>query len=134
MFWTATEQATPQAPAVQVARSGTEIVIRYRTTDRHDDLRLPLVVWLGLANATRTGRLDRLGAAWSSWTSSGGRTRLDGDQVVLGFGYLHQREARLPEPVWRALAAAVRAGTLEQLPAADHDELPGDAGTADAGR
>lgn len=123
MSWQATTQATPQAPTVQVARSGAEIVVRYRTTDRPEYLRLPLVVWMGLTKAVRVGRLDRLGEAWSSWTSSGGRTRLDGDQVVLGFGYLHQREVRLPEPVWRALAAAVRAGTLDLLPAAEQGEL-----------
>ncbi len=126
--------AAQAAPAVQVARSGAEIVIRYRTADSHDHLRLPLVVWLGLANATRAGRLDRLGTAWSSWTTSGGRSRLDGEHVVLGFGYLHQREARLPEPVWRALAAAVRAGTLDLLPAAEQGELAANAGRADAER
>ncbi|WP_256788259.1 hypothetical protein [Frankia sp. AvcI1] len=133
MLWQAAGPATSEAPTVRVARSGAEVVIRYRTTSGQVDVRLPLVVWMGLTKAVRSGRLDRLGMGWSSWTPSGGRTPLDGDQVVLGFGYPHRREARLPAPVWRALAAAVRAGTLDLLPAADQRDL-GDAGNPDVDR
>ncbi|EIV92255.1 hypothetical protein [Frankia sp. QA3] len=125
MSWKATAQATPDAPAVRAAHSDAEVVIRYHTAETSGDVRLPLVVWMGLAKAVRVGRLDRLGEAWSPWATSGGRVRLDGDRIVLGYGYLHRHEVRLPEPVWRALDAAVRAGTLDQLPHLGDRELAG---------
>lgn len=123
MSWKATTPATPDAPAVRVARDGAEVVIRYRSTNAGGDVRLPLVIWDSLAGATRAGRLDGLGEAWTPWLSSGGRARLHDGHIELGYGYLHGWGERLPEPVWRALAAGVRAGTLDDLPHADPQEL-----------
>ncbi|WP_261562853.1 hypothetical protein [Frankia tisae] len=123
MLWQATTPATPDAPTVRVARSGAEVVIRYRTVNAGDDVRLPLVIWASLASATRAGRLDGLGEAWTPWMSSGGRVRLHDGHVELGYGYLHGWGGLLPEPVWRALADGVRDGTLDDLPHADPQEL-----------
>ncbi|ETA02422.1 hypothetical protein E0F15_14655 [Frankia sp. B2] len=119
----ATAPATPDAPTILVGRSGAEVVIRYDYAGTGGDLRLPLVIWVGLAKVTTAGRLATLGEEWTAWSSSGGRSRRDGGEVVHGYGYLHQREARLPAPVWRALSAAIHAGTLDQLPALDAQEL-----------
>ncbi|SNQ47073.1 conserved hypothetical protein [Frankia canadensis] len=119
MSWQTTPVAS-DAPTVRVARSGADVVIRHHTGHTRRDLRLPLVVWFGVVRAMRAGRL---GEAWTSLTASGGRARLHDGTIELGYGYLHQRTATLPAPVWRALAAAVCVGTLDQLPHADDHEL-----------
>jgi hypothetical protein len=122
MSWQTTPVAS-DAPTVRVARSGADVVIRHHTGHTRCDLRLPLVVWFGVVRAMRAGRLDQLGEAWTSLTASGGRARLHHGTIELGYGYLYQRTATLPVPVWWALAAAVRVGTLDQLPHADDHEL-----------
>lgn len=123
MPWQTTGPVALDAPTVRVARSGADVVIRHYTAGTHRDLCLRLVVWFGVVRAIHAGRLDRIGEAWMSLTASDGRARLRDGRVELGYGYLHQRTATLPAPVWRALAAAARAGTLDQLPHADHREL-----------
>ncbi len=124
MTWKATAVGAGGVPAARVGRAGAEVVIRHTGSgDAVVDVRLPWPVWHGLVRATRTGRFDRLGAGWSAWTSSGGRSRLDGQSVIHSFGYLHRWEIRLPVAVWEALAGEMRAGRLDQLPAVDAGEL-----------
>ncbi|KQC38998.1 hypothetical protein [Frankia sp. ACN1ag] len=122
MSWQTTPVAS-DAPTVRVARSGADVVIRHHTGHTRCDLRLPLVVWFGVVRAVRAGRLDQLGEAWTSLTASGGRVRLHDGRVELDYGYLNRWTVELPAPVWRALAAAVRVGALDQLPHADDHEL-----------
>jgi hypothetical protein len=98
-----TATVASDAPTIRVARCGADVVIRHHTDGTHRDLRLPLVVWFSVVRAIHAGRLDRLGEAWTPLTASGGRARLRDGRVELGYGYLHQRTATLPAPVWRAL-------------------------------
>jgi len=123
MSWQTTSPVASDAPTVRVARSSADVVIRHHTADTWHDLRLPLVVWFGVHRAIRSGRLDDLGEAWTSLTTSGGRARLHNGQVELGYGYVHKYTAALPATVWRVLAAAVRVGTLDHLPHADASEF-----------
>ncbi|MCK9897662.1 hypothetical protein [Frankia sp. AgB32] len=112
MSWLTTTPAPAEAPAALVARQGAEVIIRHSNTDTH----LPWVIWHALTAATRAGALDHLDAEWTVWSSSGGRSRRDGGDVVLAYGYLSGREARLPVDVWQAVAVAIRAGRMDQLP------------------
>ncbi len=123
MTWKATVVCAGGVPAARLGRAGAEVIIRHSVRGDAVDVRLPWTVWHGLVRATCSGRLDRLGAGWSVWTLSGGRSGLKGQAVVHSFGYLHRWEIELPVAVWEAVAGEMRSGRLDHLPAVDAGEL-----------
>ncbi|SNQ47040.1 conserved hypothetical protein [Frankia canadensis] len=111
------------APTCQFGRYGAEVVVRYIYAGEARDIRLPGIIWVGLLSSVRAGRIVRLNETWTPWLASGGRARQRAGYVELGYGYLFNREERIPGSVWEQITAAMRSGGLEPLPSVDAAEL-----------
>ncbi len=114
-------QTTAVAPACKFGREGINVVVAYDFAGQAQQMRLPAVVWFGVVEAIRAGRLDRLDANWKSWSPSGGLARVVDGYVHLAYGYLHHREASVPASVWQQIAAAVHAHAVDHLPVIEPD-------------
>ncbi|MCM3922240.1 hypothetical protein ND748_11300 [Frankia sp. AiPs1] len=114
-------QTSAVAPACKFGREGIDVVIGYDYGGETQELRIPGVVWLGLAEAIAAGRLKDLDGGWLAWSLAGGRARVVDGYVHLAYGYLHRMEARLPASVWQQITAAVRAHAVDALPVIEAD-------------
>ncbi|ORT46895.1 hypothetical protein KBI5_22730 [Frankia sp. KB5] len=103
------------APAVEFARDGAEVVIRYRYAGEVHELRFPNVIWSGLVQEARVATFATLTAEWAEWAVAGGLVRHADGQVDLRYGYLGLREIRLPATIWDQILAAIRSRAVDGL-------------------
>lgn len=114
-------QTTAVAPACKFGREGIDVVVAYDFAGAPQKMSLPAVVWCGIVEAIRAGRLDGLNADWKFWSPAGGLARVRDGYVHLAYGHLHHQEASAPASVWQQIVAAVHAHAVDQLPVIEPD-------------